>query len=329
MSMKKPSFMLSSIAASCAAITVGAVIGAGASLFSIALDTQSSYSLFKRKHDPRYRSFDNTVINREDNQWFTYARHSMTLRVHGGPKLHGWLFDPDCAHPRSHCYAICMHGYTGEPKEMAVWAHHYAKMGFTVLVPAQRAHERSEGRYVGMGWLEQQDLIAWIQAIVAKDNKARILLHGNSMGAATVMMACGNPALPRNVIAAIEDSGYCGEREQLTNNVAGFLHMPSYLTRWIVDAASCINKIKLGFFFSQANVLQQLQHSTTPLLCIQGTTDTIIRPSDIHALYKANTHAYAQKLIVDGAGHTASLTVDPQRYWNTVDTFINRWFTTK
>ena len=38
--------------------------------------------------------------------------------------------------------------------------------GFTVLVPAQRAHEMSEGRYTGMGWLERNDLLNWIHLII-------------------------------------------------------------------------------------------------------------------------------------------------------------------
>ena len=79
---------------------------------------------------------------------------------------------------------------------MAKWAHRYAQLGFTVLLPAQRAHELSEGRYVGMGLLESDDLLGWVSLITAADPDARILLHGNSMGAATVMMAAGDCATP-------------------------------------------------------------------------------------------------------------------------------------
>lgn len=120
----------------------------------------------------------------------------VTLRSHDGLKLHGWLLDPDCSDPQPHLYAICCHGYAGEPAEMAKWAHRYAQLGFTVLLPAQRAHELSEGRYVGMGLLESDDLLGWVSLITAADPDARILLHGNSMGAATVMMAAGDARLP-------------------------------------------------------------------------------------------------------------------------------------
>lgn len=75
-----------------------------------------------------------------------------------------------------------MHGYTGVPEETAKWAHRYARMGFTVLVPSQRAQDLSEGRYVGMGWLERNDLLNWIDLIASSDADARILLYGGSMG---------------------------------------------------------------------------------------------------------------------------------------------------
>mgnify|MGYP000152272629 CR=1 FL=1 len=85
---------------------------------------------------------------------------------------------------------------------MAKWAHRYAQLGFTVLLPAQRAHELSEGRYVGMGLLESDDLLGWVSLITAADPDARILLHGNSMGAATVMMR-----------PAMRDSPQCHRRD--------------------------------------------------------------------------------------------------------------------
>ena len=89
------------------------------------------------------------------------------------------LREPDSAPVRD-----LLHGYSGDPAEMAKYAHRYARMGFTVLVPASRGHELSQGRYIGMGWMERVDLLDWIGVITAADPQARILLHGNSDGRA-------------------------------------------------------------------------------------------------------------------------------------------------
>ena len=43
----------------------------------------------------------------------------------------------------------------------------------------------------GMGWLDRLDIISWINWIIEQDPDAQIVLHGVSMGAATVMMTSG------------------------------------------------------------------------------------------------------------------------------------------
>ena len=178
-------------------------------LFRFAIDTQWKHSIFHQALiAPDREGKMNQGEAKEAEQWFSETKQPVSITSRDGLKLHGWLFDPDCIDPTPHIYAICVHGYTGAPEEQAKWAHRYARMGFTVLAPSQRAQDLSEGRYVGMGWLERNDLLDWIRLIVDSDDQARILLFGGSMGATTVMMTTGTPELPRNVIAAIAESGY-------------------------------------------------------------------------------------------------------------------------
>lgn len=198
-------------------IATGAVTAAGIAslaatakyLFHFCIDTQWKRSVFHQSliAPERIEKLQQGEA-KEAGEWFAQSKQPVTITSDDGLRLHGWLFDPDCAAPKPHLYAICMHGYTGVPEETAKWAHRYARMGFTVLVPSQRAQGLSEGRYVGMGWLERNDLLNWIDLIVSSDADARILLYGGSMGAATVMMTTGDPRLPRNVVSAIVDSGY-------------------------------------------------------------------------------------------------------------------------
>ena len=184
-------------------------------MFRFAIDTRSKNSIFRRNLiAPDRNEKMNMGEAKEAGEWFEQAKQPVRIVSSDGLRMHGWLFDPDCAAPLPHAYAICVHGYTGAPAEMAKWAHRYARLGFTVLTPAQRGHELSEGRYVGMGWLERNDLLDWIRLIVASDPDARILLYGGSMGASTVMNTVGDPRLPRNVVAGIAESGYSSARDE-------------------------------------------------------------------------------------------------------------------
>lgn len=195
----------------------------------------------------------------EAGEWFAQAKQPVTITSDDGLRLHGWLFDPDCTAPKPHLYAICMHGYTGVPEETAKWAHRYARMGFTVLVPSQRAQDLSEGRYVGMGWLERNDLLNWIDLIASSDADARILLYGGSMGAATVMMTTGDPRLPRNVVSAIVDSGYTSARMVFIDSLRHSSRLPKPLAagmcgcRGIVLQTLC----RVRFFGSHLSAVAQ------------------------------------------------------------------------
>ena len=57
------------------------------------------------------------------------------------------------------------------------------------------------------------DIIKWINLILSWEPNARIVLHGVSMGAATVLMASGED-LPGNVKAVIADCGYTSEWDE-------------------------------------------------------------------------------------------------------------------
>ena len=297
-------------------------------LFRFALDTNNPKSIFHRAspQDADKERLLNTGEAREAGAWFSEAKQPVSITSFDGLNLHGWLFDPDCVNPLPHLYAICCHGYTGEPAEMAKWAHRFAKLGFTVLVPAQRAHELSEGRYVGMGWLERNDLLAWIHLIVESDPDARILLHGNSMGATTVMMAAGDPRLPRNVVSAIEDSGYASVRMQFIDSARSMFHLPKLLAAMCVDAAGLVCKYRAGFDFSDASCVEQLKHTTIPMLFIHGAADTIVSPRFLDMNYGACSSLDREKLLVPDADHVMSSAVAPDVYWSKVEGFVKRTF---
>lgn len=297
-------------------------------LFRFALDTNNPKSIFHRAspQDADKERLLNTGEAREAGAWFSEAKQPVSITSFDGLNLHSWLFDPDCVNPLPHLYAICCHGYTGEPAEMAKWAHRFAKLGFTVLVPAQRAHELSEGRYVGMGWLEHNDLLAWIHLIVESDPDARILLHGNSMGAATVMMAAGDPRLPRNVVSAIEDSGYASVRMQFIDSARSMFHLPKLLAAMCVDAAGLVCKYRAGFDFSDASCVEQLKHTTIPMLFIHGAADTFVSPRFLDMNYGACSSLDREKLLVPDADHVMSSAVAPDVYWSKVEGFVKRTF---
>ena len=131
-------------------------------------------------------------------------------------------------HPADgHRWAILIHGYMGNRMMMRNPAAVYSSWGYSTLLPDNRAHGESGGKWVGMGWLDKDDIRLWIDWIAERDPEARIVLHGISMGGATVMMASGLE-LPANVRAAVEDCGYTSVWDIFRDELKAVFHLPAF-----------------------------------------------------------------------------------------------------
>ena len=109
---------------------------------------------------------------------------TLELQSHDGFLLKG-IYYP-C--PGSSRTMICAHGYTSHAeREWAFPGLFYHAMGFNVLIPYQRAHGISEGKYIAFGALEHRDMMGWVDLINRKFPQGSIVLHGLSMGGAIVL----------------------------------------------------------------------------------------------------------------------------------------------
>ncbi|KAB7791262.1 alpha/beta hydrolase [Bifidobacterium leontopitheci] len=310
-----------------ASLCVALTYGVAKLLFSGALDAQWKHSKLR---SPGERPESGPRLDAEEEaaaaDWFDQSKQPVVVSAEDDIQLHGWLFDPDCVDAKPHLYAICCHGYAGEPADMAKYAHRFARMGFTVLTPSMRAHGLSEGRYAGMGWLDRRDLMRWISLIVDSDPQARILLQGRSMGAAAVMMTVGEPDLPRNVKAAVEDCGYASVDRQFVDVLRSSFHLPRILAVPIVNTMSLICERHAGYGFAQASCLEQLHHATVPMLFIHGGDDDFVPPRALDENFDACASIDRQKLLIPSAGHSMCASTAPIVYWKTIGNFVNRIF---
>ena len=220
----------------------------------------------------------------------------------------------------SHIYAISCHGFTGDPSQNNIYARRFYEMGYNVLLPYLRGHGKSEHYYCTMGWLDRMDIIDWINYIVERDSEAKIILHGASMGAVTVMNATGEK-LPENVICCIEDCGFTTLWEQYTVQMKGMMKIPPEI---ILKAVNPIVKSKLGFDLKENSPLEQVKKSETPTLFIHGDKDSTVPFWMNYPLYQ-NAKCEKERLVVEGATHAAAGYVYPEIYWEAITKFINKY----
>lgn len=216
--------------------------------------------------------------------------------------------------------AITVHGYTSEGLNMSSYAKKYYDMGYNILIPDLRGHASSEGDYIGMGWDDRLDIISWINSIIKNDKNSEIVLHGVSMGAATVTMASGED-LPNNVKAIIADCGYTSVWDEFSYQLKALFSLPEFP---ILDASNIITKLRAGYNLKDGSCIDQVKKSTTPILYIHGDKDDFVPYYMMKELYDA-TNSEKEMLTIKDAEHAKSSEVDPKTYWTTIYNFTNKY----
>ena len=256
-----------------------------------------------------------TLDQQAKEQWITENAQDVWLHSSDGLQLHAYRADQP-----GNRYAIVVHGYTSDSQNMANFAKHFYNRGFSVLLPDLRGHGQSEGAYVGMGWHDRLDMLAWIDTLILDDPTAEILLLGVSMGGATVMMTSGE-TLPENVKLIIEDCGYTSVWDEFSGQLKEQFGLPPFP---FLHAASVVTKLRAGYWLSEASAVKQVEKSITPMLFIHGADDDYVPFEMLDILYAAAT-CEKEKLVIPGAGHGTASSVDPEGYWSAVDTFVDRY----
>lgn len=221
----------------------------------------------------------------------------------------------------NHNWVIVAHGYRSKPSWVAsIGMHFYKEKGYNVLIPSMRATEESEGKYIGMGWLDKDDIIGWINKIIEKDKNAKIILHGSSMGAATVLMASGEH-LPSNVKAIIADSSYTSVWDIFKSELKARFNLPSFP---LMQMFRLIAIIQAKYDIKEASVIDQVKKSNTPTLLIHGDADDFVPVTMEPEIYNA-IPVEKDQLIIHGAGHTKSRYREPEAYYKKVYEFIDKY----
>jgi len=220
---------------------------------------------------------------------------------------------------------IISHGYKGNGETMANFAQMYHRLGFNVLLPDDRGHGESAGKYISFGWLDRLDYLQWIQQVIDRSSAdVKILMFGVSMGGATMEMLSGE-SLPPQVKAIIADCGYSSIEAELTYLLKRQFHLPKYPIEPLV---STISKRRLGYYLGDVTATDQLKKNKRPILFIHGEKDVYVPVGMAYENYAA-THAAKQLWIVKNASHAESFWINPTRYQAHVEEFLETYFDAK
>lgn len=233
-----------------------------------------------------------------------------------GLKLHGvWV---PAENPKG--TILLAHGYrSSKIVDFSLAFGMYHAMGMNILLPDQRSHGNSEGKYITFGVKESNDMLSWVEYHNKTFGEIPLILSGLSMGAST-MLFLADAELPGNVKGIIADCGFTSPREIIKSVFRSVIRLPAAPTLWVTDILA---RIFAGFSLTEKDSRKSLKNSKVPVLLVHGEEDSFV-PCEMTKQAHAVCREPKELFLVKGADHGVSFLVAKERYVEIVKAFLQK-----
>ena len=242
----------------------------------------------------------------------------LEVRSFDGLTLRGKYFEYEAGAP----IELLFHGYKGNAeRDLSGGVERCFKLGRNVILIDQRAAGKSDGHVISFGINERRDCHTWVKYAIERFGKdVKLIIGGVSMGAATVMMAAGEP-LPKNVICVLADCGY-SSAEEIIKKVVKEMKLPVKVFYPFIKLGA---KIFGGFDLEETSPMEAMKKCTLPIVFVHGDTDDFV-PYDMSVrLCEACTSEKKTLITIKGAGHGLAFPADKDGYVNALADIKEKW----
>lgn len=249
-----------------------------------------------------------------------YTHHCVRdtfVTMPSGYKAHAiYLHSPRTGASRT---AVIVHGYKVRAEGMLHIAYLYNHdMACNVLLPDLYGHGMNEGSHIQMGWNDRWDVIRWSEVAHELFPHTSQVIHGISMGAATVMSVSGERT-PDYVRCFVEDCGYTSVWDEFAAQLKEQFGLPAFP---LMHTTSALCRWQYRWSFAEASPVSQVRRSTKPMLFIHGDKDTFVPYSMLRPLYEAKTRGRKAIFIAHGSEHAKAYRDHHEEYTRRVKDFV-------
>lgn len=260
----------------------------------------------KKGHEDNYY-----IVRDKANDDFRIQQcERINLKSDRGENLKGFYYD-NGAHGKKIVFII--HGYRQDHIEIGGFFYRfYKERNIDIFCCDHTASGESEGQFVGFDVFEHKDCLKWLDYIVNRFGEdTEIILHGFSMGAATVMQM--SSYCPKNVKFIIEDSGFECAKASLSHQV-GPLYNP----------IRGLNKLIAHYDINDSDVTESLKKSRIPMLFVHGKDDKLVPSVNGPKLYDMY-EGEKDGLFMPKTRHIETMYTSPKEYGEKIDSFIAKY----
>ena len=228
-----------------------------------------------------------------------------------GLELYGEYYD--FGHDRA---VIIIPGRTDNLVYSYYYAKPYSDNGYNVLCIDQRAHGKSEGKYVTTGFAESRDAIKWIKLLEEDHGVKSVVIHGICIGSACGLYTMLAEDAPESLSALVADGMYCNFYESY------YLHMKDLgKPTFIMGIIESEMKKKTGYGLRRgpADVIGKYEK---PLLMLHGTGDIYSLPARTNEMFDKCPSENKKLVWFEDGRHSKLRIVYPERYDGAIADFL-------
>lgn len=228
-----------------------------------------------------------------------------------GLKLYGEYFD--LGYDRA---VIILPGRTDNLTYSYYYARPYAESGYNVLCIDQRAHGKSDGKYVTTGFAESGDTLKWAELLHDEFAVNSIVLHGICIGSACGLYTLLSENSPEYLSALVTDGIYCNFYESY------YLHMkemkkPTFIMGMLEKEMK--SKTGYGLSYGPTDVIDKYDR---PLLMLHGTGDIYSLPERTVEMFEKCPSENKKLVWFENGRHSKLRFEYPEKYDAAISEFL-------
>ncbi|WP_462412112.1 alpha/beta hydrolase [Neobacillus sp. Marseille-QA0830] len=233
-----------------------------------------------------------------------------------GYNIKAWLVEPY----DTNRYVIISHGVTETKINSVKYMRLFLDRGFNTLIYDHRRHGESGGKTTSFGHYEKFDLksvVDWLKN--EKGDDLLLGIHGESMGAATMLLYAG--LLEDGADFYVADCPFSDFKEQVAHVIKrDFKIRPGLL----LPVGDFFLRLRDKYSLRNVSPISVIENIKKPILFIHSQEDDFILPSMTNDLYE---HKQGPKMIyiAENGRHAQSFNENRADYERVVDEFLDKY----
>jgi uncharacterized protein len=225
-------------------------------------------------------------------------------------KISGWLIRNDSTTNA----VILFHGHGGSKSSMVDEANYFHNLGYSTLTIDFRAHGESDGTTCTVGFSEAEEVKLAFDFMKMEGFK-KIVLYGNSMGAAAIIKAENDYHLEASQLILEMPFG------SLPDAVKGRMRIIGLPTTPFAQLLTFWGGMEQGYWAFDFSPCDYASAIRCPVLLQWGDKDVRVQEQETRCIFD---HINAEKKLVvyEGAGHQSLYEFKPEKWESEVKAFL-------